>query len=253
MNIYQAIISGIVQGLTEFFPISSSGHLVLLHSIFGFKSPEIAFDVFLHIGTLLSVLVFFRKDIIVIVLKDRKLLYLLAWASVPTAIVGFLLKDHAEKFFSSPVFVGYMLIINGVWLFAAWYFSSKKKPAKKMGPVNSLLVGVAQGIAVIPGISRSGATISTAMLAGIDGESAVRFSFLLSIPAILGASVLKFASIGKSISSGSAPQFLAGAISAMIVGMLAIKALMVLMRNNRIKPFAAYCVLAGLVIILLAG
>jgi len=252
MNIDQAIISGFVQGLTEFFPISSSGHLVILHSIFGFKTPEIAFDVFLHIGTLLSVLIFFRKDIIAIVLKDRKLLYLLAWASVPTAIIGFLLKDPAEKFFSSPVFVGYMLIINGAWLFTAWYFAGKARPVKRIGPVNSFLIGVAQGIAVIPGISRSGATISTAMISGIDGEFAVKFSFLLSIPAILGASVLKFASIGKSISAGSAPQFLAGALTAMAVGILAIKAIMALVKGNRIKPFAAYCVLAGLVIILLA-
>jgi len=252
MNIYQAIISGFVQGLTEFFPISSSGHLVVLHSIFGFKTPEIAFDVFLHIGTLLSVLIFFRKEIVAIVLKDRKMLYLLAWASVPTFIIGFLLKDPAERFFSSPAFVGYMLVLNGAWLFTAWYFASKKRTGKKIGPVSSFLVGVAQGVAVIPGISRSGATISTALISGIDGESAVKFSFLLSIPAILGASVLKFASIGKSISAGSAPQFLAGALTAMAVGILAIKALMGLVKNNRLKPFAAYCVLTGLVIILIS-
>lgn len=251
MNIYQAIISGVVQGITEFFPISSSGHLVILHSIFGFKKPEIAFDVFLHIGTLLSVLIFFSKDIAAIITKDRRTLYLLAWASVPTFIIGFALKGPAESFFSSPVFVGYMLVINGIWLFLASYFASKKREASSVTPSNSFLIGIAQGLAVIPGISRSGATIATGMLSGIDGEFAVKFSFLLSIPAILGASALKLANIGQDMAAGSAPQFIAGAISAMIVGILAIKALLKLVKNNRLKFFAGYCVLAGMMIILL--
>lgn len=251
MTLYQAVILGIVQGITEFFPISSSGHLVLFQSMFGLKE-ELAFDIFLHLGTLVSIFIFFYKDIIGLFAKDRKTLLFLLIASVPTFMMGFLFKDAVEKLFSLPLAVGIALTINGFWLiFATVYaFSMERRGVKKeLGILNSIIVGIAQGIAIVPGISRSGSTISAGMLSGLDKEKAFKFAFLLAIPAIAGASLLKAYKIGSDILNGDAIVYFAGAFTAMIVGIVSIKFLLKIVKNNKLYIFGIYCILvAGFII-----
>ncbi len=251
MNITQALILGIVQGITEFFPISSSGHLVLLQSLFGLKEPQIAFDIFLHFGTLVAIVIFFCRDILRLFTSDKRLLYFLVIASVPTAIIGFLFKDVVEKFFGMPKVVGYMLLITGLWLSLASLYIKRIGTKKDLGVANSLIIGVAQGIAVMPGISRSGATIATGIMTGLDKELSFRFSFLLAIPALLGATALKINNIKSGILGNESAYFLIGAITSMIMGLITINVLLKLVRKNQLYLFGIYCILIGFLTILL--
>ena len=255
MTITQAVISGIVQGVTEFFPISSSGHLVLLHNVFGFKQEMLTFDVFLHFGTILSVLAYFRKDIAQIFSKDMKLLKFIIIASVPTVVIGMIFKDAAESFFSMPLIVGSLLIMTGIFLLLAsisaiyWKIVRRSRP---LGAKNSIAIGIAQGISVLPGVSRSGVTIGTALMAGLNEAEALKFSFLLSIPAVLGANVLKVRQIYGSLISGDTVAFLAGAIAAAVTGFLVIKALYGIVRKNLFFLFGIYCISVGAAVIVLS-
>jgi len=254
VTLLQAVCLGVVQGVTEFFPISSSGHLVIAQHLFGLREPRVAFDIFLHIGTLTSVAIFFRGDIMALFGKERGMLIPLAVASVPTFIIGFFFKDAIDKYFGMPVFAGYMLLVTGAWLTVAALYSRRTAPKNAKawpGVVGALLVGTAQGIAVLPGISRSGATIATGILAGMEKEAACRFSFLLSIPAIAGASAVKMARIGAGLTSGDALQFAAGGLVAMVVGVLSIALLLKIVKNNQLYLFGIYCFLAGSLIIIL--
>ncbi len=255
MTIIQAVTSGIVQGITEFFPISSSGHLVLLHTVFGFKEEMLAFDLFLHFGTIVSVVVFFRKDISQMLQKDSRLLKFIVIASIPTFIIGLLLKDAAETFFAMPLVVGSSLIITGLFLLftsiSAIYWKIVRRP-RPLGMKNSIAIGIAQGIAVLPGISRSGATIGTALIMGMDEVEALKFSFLLSIPAVLGANVLKVRQICGNLISGDTVAFLAGAIAAAITGFLVIKVLYGIMKKNLLFLFGIYCMLIGAAVVILS-
>jgi len=254
MTILQAVISGVVQGVTEFFPISSSGHLVLLHDIFGLERQMLTFDVFLHFGTILSVVVFFRRDISNMFKKDMKLLKFIVIASVPTFIMGMAFRGVIEKSFSTPSAVGYLLVLTGLFLLLAsisaiyWKIVRRSRP---LGVKNSIVIGIAQGISVLPGISRSGATIGTALIAGLDEAEALKFSFLLSIPAVLGANVLKVRHIYGNLVSGDAVVYLAGAIAAAITGFLVIKALFGILRKNLFFLFGIYCILIGAAVIIL--
>lgn len=246
MTVLQSVISGIVQGLTEFLPVSSSGHLVILHKLFGFTEPHITFDIFLHIATMVSVLIFFAKDIIDIILKDRKMALLLALACIPTFAIGFFYKDIAEKLFGSSSAVGYALVITGLWLIAANSVEIKKKSKHAVSWFDSVIIGIAQGIAVIPGISRSGATIGTGLMLGLEGQTAVRFSFLLSVPAILGASAVKFMKIEEGLTGSSTASFMAGGIAALVTGILAIYLLLKAVKAGKLWAFGIYCILAGI-------
>lgn len=213
MSILQSIFLGVVQGLTEFLPVSSSGHLVFFQSLMGLKEPPIFFDVMLHIGTLLAVVVYFWTDICEIaqglgaVLKRKhknlpqvKLFLLIILASIPTGLMGILFKDWFESFFSRPKLVGGMLLITGLVLWLTRFTKKEGKPLGRMGWIDAILIGIAQGFAILPGISRAGATISTGLFCGLDRELSGKFSFLLSIPAILGATLLEFRKIdGKSV------------------------------------------------------
>ena len=255
MTILQAVISGIVQGVTEFFPISSSGHLVRLHSLFGFKREMLAFDVFLHFGTILSVVVFFRRDISQMLQKDMRLLKFIAIASVPTFIIGMIFKGVAEKFFSMPLVVGSSLILTGLFLLLASVWAIYWKIVRRSRPLeakSSIAIGIAQGISVLPGISRSGATIGTALIAGLDEAEALKFSFLLSIPAVLGANMLKVRQIYGNLVSGDTAAFLAGAIAAAVTGFLVIKALFGIVRKNLFFLFGIYCMLIGAAVVILS-
>ena len=225
---------------------------MILQKLFGFKEPQMAFDIFLHIGTMISVLVFFAKDIIGILTRDRKMILLILLACVPTFIIGFLFKDFAEKLFASSAVVGYMLIASGLWLLAAHFSSVKRQNKRKISRLDSIIIGIAQGIAVIPGISRSGATIGAGLMLGLDGAAAVRFSFLLSVPAILGAVAVKFTHIGKAMTGVDAAPFIAGGASALVVGILAIYLLLKTVKAGKLWAFGAYCIAAGGVTVFLS-
>ena len=246
MSIWQALVLGVIQGITEFFPVSSSGHLVIFQNLFGIKEPQLAFDIFLHLGTSAAVMIFFRKDILRLFTDDRKTLFFIVAASVPTFIIGFFFKDSIESLFGAGKMVGYMLLVTGLWLGLAARMGRIGRSSKKdVGIADSVMIGISQGIAVIPGISRSGATIATGMMLGVDKEKACRFSFLLSLPAVLGAAVLKARGIASGVVSQEAAQYLAGAAVAMLVGMAAIKILLELVKSDRFYLFSVYCIVAG--------
>ena len=212
MSRIEAIILGIVQGLTEFLPVSSSGHLVLFQRLFGLHEPELLFDICVHVGTLAAVLIVFRKDIgdmlgtlirlpalsrnaggfaaLMAQNKESRLMVLIIAGSIPTALIGVVFAKMAAELFGTIWLVGLALLITGTFLWFTRNSGATGRPIKQMRSVDALMIGVVQGLAIIPGISRSGATISAALYLGLDRELAGRFSFLLAIPAILGALVL---------------------------------------------------------------
>ncbi|MEI9479566.1 MAG: undecaprenyl-diphosphatase UppP [Deltaproteobacteria bacterium] len=261
MRVLQAIFLGVVQGLTEFLPVSSSGHLVFFQSLFGLDESQVAFDVMLHLGTLLAVVVYFRTDISQILLgtwawvKGRregeekvKLLLWIVVATIPTGLMGILFKDWFESLFSRPQTVGFMLLVTGGALWLTRTVKRKEKTTGEMGAIDALIIGIAQGVAIIPGISRSGATISTGLFRGLNRELAGKFSFLLSIPAILAATLLKFREIDTS--SGIGLAFIGTAV-AFFVGLFSLKLLMKIIRAGKLSGFAYYCWAIGIVMILL--
>jgi undecaprenyl-diphosphatase len=254
VSIGQAVILGVVQGITEFFPISSSGHLVILQNLFGIKKPMMAFDVFLHFGTIISVLIFFWKDIFIMLREKSSMLKFIIIGSIPTFIMAILFKKVVEGLFASTLIVGYSLVITGVFLLIASFFAlynKNKLHNKDLTVGKSIIVGIAQGISTVPGISRSGTTIGTSLIAGLNEEMAIKFSFLLSVPAVLGANLLKMKEIyGNLIEIDSLP-FFAGAIAAMITGIIAIRVLYSMFRKNLFFLFGVYCLLAGVAVIVL--
>ena len=213
MTVFQAVILGILQGATEFLPISSSGHLVFAqHYLKGFHQPGILLDVLLHLGTLFAVVIYYWKDIAkilraVLIQLDvfgwwdmgardtyqtqRRLVLLIAVGTIPTALIGFLFKDSIEMLFSSVSFTASMLIVTGIILAAADRIKGVTRKIDSFQLKDSFIIGFVQGVAILPGISRSGSTIATGLFRKIDGEEAARFSFLLSIPAIIGAVILE--------------------------------------------------------------
>lgn len=253
MTIPQAVILGIVQGITEFFPVSSSGHLVIMQGLFGIKEPQLAFDIFLHLGTLLSIVIYFRKDIVSIVMKDRITALYLITASIPTFAIALMFKDVVEELFARPHIVGYMFLATGIVLLAATFYIrfNRSSAPKRPNFINSLIIGAAQGAAIIPGISRSGATIAAGIFSGIGKEQAVRFSFLLAIPAISGATVFKCAKIGSSLTSANLPNFLAGGITAAATGIFSIGVLLKAVKSDKLYVFGIYCIIAAFVVITL--
>jgi undecaprenyl-diphosphatase len=250
VTIIEIFILAVVQGLTEWLPISSSGHLVITQKALGLNLPLI-YSVMLHVGTLIVVLTVFRKDIAEIIkalakrdfeTEQGKLALFIAVGSVPTAIIGFIFHDFFESLFSNLPAVGVALLITGFVLF----FSEKRIGDRKMGILDSLLIGVAQAIAIIPGVSRSGVTISTGLLRKVDKAIAFKYSFLLSVPAVLGATVTE----SRELTVGNVdmvPLFL-GAIISMIVGYASLKLLQKIVMNEKIHLFAYYCWTAGLAI-----
>jgi undecaprenyl-diphosphatase len=257
----QSIFLAVVQGLTEFLPVSSSGHLVFFQSLFGLKESSIFFDVMLHLGTLLSVVVYFRRDILGIIKgvvstlrgkeENREGAKLFLWiilASIPTGLMGLFFKDSFESVFSKPKLVGGMLILTGLIL---WLTRLAKKEGKTIGRmrwIEAILIGIAQGFAIIPGISRSGATISMGLFSGLDRELSGKFSFLLSIPAILGATLLEFKEFDTASGLGNP---LIGATIAFGVGILALTFLIKIIKMGKMFNFSYYCCGMGIVMIIL--
>jgi len=252
MSYAEAIISGIVQGITEFLPVSSSGHLVILHHYFGFKEPQLLFDIFLHIGTLFAVVVYFWRDIIKLVTIQRRLLLLILIGSIPTALIGYYFRDTFESYFANIEIVGIMLLITAIFLFAADWAGNRRfnaVHASGLTWLKALLIGIVQGMAIMPGISRSGSTISSAILLKVDKVQAIRFSFLLFIPAIIGALILKLTHAPGGVDITA--QMVIGVFFAFIFGLGAIYLLIKSVINSNLKFFGFYCLLAGGVVLVL--
>ncbi|MCG2827933.1 undecaprenyl-diphosphatase UppP [Methanothermobacter sp. K4] len=271
MDVLQAIIIGIVQGLTEFLPISSSGHLVLVPEIMGVKS-SLAFDTVLHVGTLVAVVTYFWSDIVHMIrsfissLTDipggnfregieedpfKRLAWMVIIGTIPAGLAGVLFKDFFESLFNSITAVGFFLIVTGLLLWGSERISARikeKLPVEKLGVRDSLIIGGAQALAIAPGISRSGATISAGLFLGFERELAARYSFILSIPAILGAALIQV----KDISAGMdllGASMIAGFIASAVSGYIAIKFLLKLIRERDLYVFAYYCFALGLLIL----
>lgn len=265
MHLLESAFLGIVQGLAEFLPISSSGHLALLHHFFGVRNDDLAFDVVLHLGTLTAVVFFFwaewkqvfRSGIRLITRWkvetdwDRLTLYLII-ATIPGAIFGKLLESKAETAFRSPWLVALALAVMGLVLLWAERVSTKKRDLTSMKMKEGVIIGLAQALALIPGVSRSGATMTTALFQGFNREAAARFSFLLSAPIIAGAGVSQASSIAKDGSDATA--LIIGFVTSLIAGLFAIRFLLNYLRNHSFAVFAYYrLVLAGAVVLLLLG
>ena len=268
MNIIQAIIVGVVQGLTEFLPVSSSAHLVFIQKILGVES-SLAFDVFLHLGTLIAVLWFFRYDIY----KMLKSLWLsiqdilqgsfkegfyddpykrLAWyvilATVPVGIVGVLFEDSVDALFAGALYVpAFFLFVTGTILYLSQRMNSGEINYNTITKKEALFMGLGQACAILPGLSRSGTTIAAGLTIGLNKEFAAKFSFILSIPAILGAFVFKLKDIGSAMDANFLPIFL-GFIASIVAGYLAIKWMLDLIQNKSLDIFAYYCWLIGLIV-----
>ena len=262
MNLLNSIILGIIQGLTEFLPVSSSGHLVIFQKLLNFNEPGIIFEVVVHIATLLAVIIYFRKDVVKLIIaifnwkKNRTteiksyqhLLLFLIIASLVTAVIGFTFKDILESFFDNLFLVGVMLLVTGLILFISDKIKNDKRD--KLNIPASILIGFAQSIAIIPGISRSGSTITTGIFLGLRRELATKFSFLLSIPAILGTGLLKFKEFNQvAHSDGLGFSYLIAGITAAIVGYFSIAILIKLIKKARLFYFSIYCWIVGLITI----
>ncbi|MDC0881620.1 undecaprenyl-diphosphate phosphatase [Candidatus Marinimicrobia bacterium] len=251
MNIVDIVILGILQGITEFLPVSSSGHLVLAQYLLGIESPGNTLEVLFHIGTLFSVFYVFNKDIksIVISLNEKptqKLVIYIIISTIPAVIIGLIFKSHIINLFSSIVPVGYALLSTGVILTLSINFKNKNK---SLSYLYSLLIGLAQAVAIIPGISRSGTTISISMLLGIPPKEAARFSFLLSIPVIIGAGLLGFLEL-ESYGLLTPKFIITGILTSFIVGALSLKILLKILEVGRFHFFGIYCIIAGIVAVL---
>jgi len=258
MTLLEAASAGVVQGITEFLPISSSGHLVLLHQYFGFKAPDLLFDIFLHLGTVASVLVLFRKKIFLIFTKERALFGFVLLGTLPTVAMGIVLGKTLESFFTQPRVVGWGFLVSAVWLFLGQRFRHPQGGGLSAG--KALLIGVSQGIAIVPGVSRSGATIATGLLVGLEGALAVEYSFLLSLPAIGGAFFYKvfLSKTGESPALSSflgkeGSVILAGTLLAFGVGLFAIRVITRLVSKNKLYFFSLYLTLLGLLTLFLFG
>ena len=248
---WKSIILGIIQGLAEFLPISSSGHLELFEHILGVEEVPRLFDVCLHIGTLLAVFIIFWKDIWSVIRHPKqKLTAMILLATAPTVVIAVLLEVILPESFSS-MFLGYGFMITGILLYSMEMISTNyaNKTLETIKPKDALLVGCVQGIATISGISRSGSTISSGVFFGMDRKFLARFSFLMSIPAILGAfcwDVLKLILKGNdSVVKISWFSTILGMVAAFVVGFLAIKYMLHLIKNKSFKPFAIYTLLLG--------
>lgn len=239
------IFLGIIQGLTEFIPISSSAHLVIFQEILGIKEHQVFFDIVLHLGTLFAVIIYFYKDIINIIRFTRegsRMLALLFIGTIPAGVAGIFLKDFIETIFSSPVSVSVLLAITGIVLYATKYI--KKDTTENISILDALIIGFAQMFAIAPGLSRSGMTISTGIFRGIERKRCARFSLLLSIPAITGALVVKSGDI-KELNSLNIFNILLGFLSAFLVGYIAIKVLVKVLEKAKFYIFAYYCWIVG--------
>lgn len=266
MTIWQAALLGLVQGITEFLPISSSGHLVILQQVFQIQQNVLTFDVLIHLATLLAILVFFGRSLFRVTIKEWVLVGI---GTIPAVIVGVLFKDQIEALFTNDRFLGIELIITGLINFYTDRKLSKGNVPQKatdqtsptdnqgskmsQGPVKSFLIGIGQAVAIVPGISRSGTTVASAIGLGMDRESAFRFSFLLAIPALIGAGVLEMMDIVQASEPVvlDMPVVVIGCVMAFVSGIASLKLFRYVIEKAKLEWFGWYCVILGLFISLL--
>jgi len=265
------LLLGIIQGLTEFLPVSSSAHLVFAEAILGIPRPGVFLEVILHLGTLVALLVVFREDLLAIVRgflgslarpawvhgnphgrripPEGRLAWLILVGSIPTALMGLLFEGTFERIFASVTLVAALLMVTGVILLVSGRRSSTR-PLQETSVLDALTIGFAQGLAIAPGISRSGITIAAGLWRGLDREASARFSFLLAIPAILGAGLYKAREITLAHAMGFTPfQLLLGFVASVVTGYLAIRWMLEIVRRARLSWFAYYCWAVGLLVL----
>lgn len=257
MPLYQGLILGIVQGFSEFLPISSSGHLVLVPFIMGWREPTVAFIVAVHLGTTLSILWVFRERLMELIRgafgrgnpADGRLVGLIILATVPAAVVGAVLSDQVDRVFERPVIVSFLLAGTAWLLFTVETQYEKRDAAgvrdeRMVRAVDAGTIGVAQAVAILPGISRSGSTIAAGMFRGLSREAAAKFSFLMAIPIVLGATAVKVPDMVREGTSGSGGAMVIGVIASAVTGVLSIRAMLGVIARRGFRPFAVYCLFA---------
>lgn len=263
MSLIQALILAIIQGLTEFLPVSSSGHLAFFGKVAGLTEPDISFDILLHIATLFAVLFYYKKELYNLTLgifgkgnkdgfaeKPWRFLFFIIVATIPTGIIGLYFKDSVEQLHSNLNIVGICFLITAT-LLGITYIIQKKHKGKSLLELPyyvPFIIGIVQGIAVMPGISRSGSTIVAALLLGVVAKEAASFSFLLSIPAILGAFFLKLPEISGNLLSLN---YVVGAVFAFIAGVISIKLVVKFVENSTLYFFSFYLTIIGIISFLL--
>ena len=281
MSLLEAIFMGIIQGLTEFLPVSSSGHLAIFKNIFQVNTDTgILFDVLLHLGTLAAVFIVYRKDILRMIIEGfallgdvfcnigaffqnkvkkadipyrkvvkngyRKFVMLVIISTIPTAIIGYVAQDLVEAASELLIIPGVCLVITAILLFISDRIKDGTKTPKHVTYTNAFGIGICQGIATLPGLSRSGTTIAACVISGFDRNFAVKYSFIMSIPAILGATVLELKDIGSvQVTAPEVGYYVVGTVIAAIVGYICMKTLLVIVRKKKFTYFSIYCLLIG--------
>lgn len=267
MNLFQAFILGLVQGATEYIPVSSSAHLVIVPWLLGWPDPSFEFEVLVQWGTLVGVFIFFWPDIWAIIKGvllglrqgrpmatfEARLGWLVVLATIPASVLGLFLKDFFETAFAAPVFAGSLLMLTALLLVVAERFGTRRRELESLNWLDALIIGFWQAAALFPGISRSGATISGAVLRNFNRPDAARFSFLMSIPALLGAGVLALTDL---LASGALaeqlPAISVGFVTAAVAGYLCIRWLLHYLQRHSLYIFAAYCVAFSLLTMVVA-
>lgn len=283
MSLLEAIFLGIIQGLTEFLPVSSSGHLSIFQQIFGLEKTGTSFDVFLHLGTLLAVFVVYWREIgrliydgIGIIVDSivnvfyyirwkttkqspeyrkvirtayRKFALLVIISTIPTAIIGLLGSNLVDQASDTLIIPGICLLITALLLIISDNIPDGKKTPKKTTYSNAFFIGICQGIATLPGLSRSGTTITAGLLCGLRRDFVVKYSFIMSIPAIIGANILKIPALHENIAKTGVECYIAGSLTAAIIGYICIKTMLVIVRNKQFKYFSLYCGIVGMIAI----
>jgi len=247
ISLFQAIILSVIQGICEWFPISSSGHLAIFHNIFGFQS--LSFDVFLHFASIFAVLFVFRRELISILdLKKQenfRYVLLLIIGIIPAGIMGILFKDFIEGFFSSLFYLCIFFIVSGVLIYLTKFFKQKKE---NINWLDSLFIGIFQAIAILPGISRSGSTISAGLIRGVNKEEAIKFSFLMAIPLILGAGILELKDI--FISNIDYSILLISFLVTFFTSLFVIKILLKIIKSDKFYLFGIYNFVVGILVLI---
>jgi undecaprenyl-diphosphatase len=277
VNLLQAFLLGVLQGVTEFLPVSSSGHLVLVPWLLGWTSPGLAFDAVVHWGTALAVIVYFWRDWVSIAraffhslqvlalgretrffgknlvsTREARLAWFILLGTVPAALIGYLLEDFFEGMFARPVVAAGFLLVTAALLTVTEWLGRRERDLDELTWPDALLVGLAQALAIFPGISRSGATIAAGLARGLRREPAARFSFLLATPIILGAGLLELLDLAQMRDlAAQAPVLVAGFLSAGVVGFECIHLLLRYLQRRRLYPFAVYCAAMGTACLLL--
>jgi undecaprenyl-diphosphatase len=250
ISVIQAIILSIVQGISEWFPISSSGHLAIFQNFFGFQN--LSYDVFLHLASVLAVIFVYWKDIINLIdirkIKNLKYIGLIIIGIIPAAIVGVLFRNQIERFFSSLIYLGFFFIVSGIIVYSTKFFNDKHNKTNSFNFFDSIFIGIFQALALLPGISRSGSTISSGCFRGISREESAKFSFLMAVPIIFGAGLIET----KNLIFSDINYFLLilSFLITLLVSLFSIKVLLKIIKGNKFYLFGIYNILIGIFLLI---